>query len=60
MVRARFVWRFEQPSAHPIDVDVDSTSILYTKDGGPAIVFQHEREDFQHALRERGVLPMQG
>jgi hypothetical protein len=55
MVRARFVWRFEK--VQPIDVEVDSTFILYIKDGGATIVFQHEHEDFQQALRARGVLP---
>jgi hypothetical protein len=55
MVRARFVWRFEHAPA-PIDVDVDSTFILYIKEGVPRIVFQHEHEDFQEALRTRGVL----
>jgi hypothetical protein len=56
MVRAQFVWRFEKAAA-PIDVDVDSTFIVYIKDGVPRIVFQHEHEDFQQALRTRGVLP---
>jgi uncharacterized protein DUF4440 len=56
MVRAQFVWRFEKATV-PIDVDVDSTFILYVKDGVVRIVFQHEREDFQEALRTRGVLP---
>jgi hypothetical protein len=55
MVRAQFVWRFENGPA-PIDVDVDSTFILYIDDGVPKIVFQHEHEDFQQALRKRGVL----
>ena len=58
MVRARFVWRFEKASVS-IDVDLDSTFILYVKDGVPRIVFQHEHEDFQQALRTRGVLPVQ-
>jgi ketosteroid isomerase-like protein len=60
MVRAQFVWRFEKASALPIDVEVDSTFILYLKDGVPKIVFQHEHEDFWQALRTRGVLPAQG
>jgi hypothetical protein len=57
MVRAQFVWRFEKASAHAIDVEVDSTFILYIKDGVPKIVFQQEHEDFQQALRARGLLP---
>jgi len=57
LVRAKFVWRFEQPSAQPIDVEVDSTFILFIKDAVARIVFQHEHEDFQQALRARGVLP---
>jgi hypothetical protein len=57
MVRVQFVWRFEKASAQPIDVDVDSTLILYLKDREPKIVFQHEHEDFLQALRARGVLP---
>ena len=57
LVRAQFGWRFEKSSAHPIDVEVDSTFILYINHGAPTIVFQHEREDFQEALRARGVLP---
>ena len=56
MVRARFIWRFEKAPG-PIDVDLDSTFILFVKDGAPRIVFQHEHEDFQQALRTRGVLP---
>jgi hypothetical protein len=59
MVRAQLVWRFEK-AAEPIDVEVDSTFILYLKDGVPKIVFQHEHEDFWQALRTRGVLPAQG
>lgn len=58
VIKARFVWHFELLSARPIDVPVDSTFILYTRDGAPMIVFQHEHEDFQEALRKRGVLPV--
>jgi hypothetical protein len=58
MVRARFVWRFEKPApADPIDVEVDTTFILFIKDGEAKIVFQQEHEDFFHALRARGVIP---
>ena len=57
MARTRFVWRFEKAPAPPIDVDVDSTFILYIRDGVAKIVFQHEHEDFLQALRARGVLP---
>jgi hypothetical protein len=57
LVRAKFVWRFEKAS-ETTDVDVDSTFILHIKDGVPRIVFQHEHEDFQEALRARGVLPV--
>ena len=60
MVRAQFVWGFEKAAAPPIDVKVDSTFILYLKDGMPKIVFQHEHEDFWQALRTRGLLPAQG
>ena len=60
MVRAQFVWRFEKAAAPPIDVKVDSTFILYIKDGVPRIVFQQEHEDFWQVLRTRGVLPTQG
>ena len=59
MVRAQFVWRFEKAAAPPIDVEVDSTFILYLKDGVPRIVFHHEH-DFWRVLRTRGVLPLQG
>ena len=58
MVRARFVWRFEQPApADPVDVEVDTTFILFIKDGAATIVFQQEHEDFFHALRGRGLIP---
>jgi hypothetical protein len=57
LVRAQFIWRFEKSAAQPIDVKIDSTFILYITDGRPKIVFQHEREDFQQALRASGVLP---
>jgi hypothetical protein len=56
MAHARFVWRFEKAPAPPIDVDGDSTFILYIRDGVAKIVFQHEHEDFLQALRARGVL----
>ncbi len=56
LVRAQFVWRFEKPSAPPIDVMVDSTFIVYVNRGAHQIVFQHEHEDFQQALRASGVL----
>jgi hypothetical protein len=59
LVRALFLWRFEQTSAQPIDVKVDSTFIVYLNDGALRIVFQHEHEDFQQALRASGVLPAQ-
>lgn len=57
IARVRFVWRFDTTPSEPIDVDVDATFILYIKDGVAKIVFQHEHEDFQQALRRRGVLP---
>jgi ketosteroid isomerase-like protein len=60
MVRAQFVWRFEKAAAPPIDVEVDSTFILYLKDGVRKIVFHHEHEDFWQMLRTRGVLPLDG
>jgi hypothetical protein len=56
IVRAHFVWHFNKGPT-PIAVDVHSTFILYITDGVPKIVFQHEQEDFQQALRARGVLP---
>jgi hypothetical protein len=57
LVRAEFVWRFEKSPSQPIDVKIDSTFILYINDHKPRIVFQHEREEFQQALRASGVLP---
>ena len=57
LARVQFLWRFEKPSASPIDVKLDSSFILYIRDGSPKIVFQHEPEDFQQALQARGVLP---
>jgi len=56
LVRAQFMWRFEKPSPQPLDVKVDSTFILYVNSGAHQIVFQHEHEDFQQALRASGVL----
>jgi hypothetical protein len=57
LARVQFVWRFAPLSASPIDVPVDSTFVLFVDQGALRIVFQQEREDFQHALRARGVLP---
>ncbi len=57
MARVQVLWRFEKESAQSIDVEVDSTFILYINQGAPTIVFQQEREEFQEALRARGVLP---
>ncbi|MCI0336657.1 MAG: hypothetical protein L0226_03700 [Acidobacteria bacterium] len=57
LVRVKFLWGFEKASEQPIDVKLDGTFILYINNGSPKIIFQHEREDFQQALRARGVLP---
>ena len=56
MVRARLVWHFEKASTPPVDVAVDAVFVLYINDGAATIVFQQEREEFQQALRDRGVL----
>jgi hypothetical protein len=40
-----------------VDAQLDSTFILHIKDGSATIVFQHEHEEFQQAMRARGVLP---
>ena len=57
LARVKFLWRFEKTPAQPMDVEVDSTFIVYVNQRAPTIVFQHEREEFQDALRARGVLP---
>ena len=57
LARVQFLWRFDKAPAPPIDVAVDSTFILYINEGAATIVFQHEREEFQEALRASGVLP---
>jgi hypothetical protein len=57
MVRAVVVWRFQKASGPPVNVNVDSTFIVYLGNGTPKIVFQHEHEDFQQLLRASGLLP---
>jgi hypothetical protein len=57
LVRAQFVWRFAKASAQPTDVTISSTFVLDTGADATKIVFQHEHEDFQQALRASGVLP---
>jgi hypothetical protein len=57
LARVQFEWRFARASAPPIEVPVDSTFILFVDQGALRIVFQQEREDFQQALRARGVIP---
>jgi hypothetical protein len=57
MARARFVWHFEKAPSPPIEVEVNATFILYMNQGALTIVFQHEHEDFQDALRTQGLLP---
>jgi hypothetical protein len=59
LIRASFVWRFRRPSMPPTEAKVDSTFILYVDKDAPKIVFQHEQEEFQQALRAGGVLPAQ-
>lgn len=59
LVRAVFLWRFRRASMPPREAMVDSTFILYIDEGAPQIVFQQEREAFQHVLRASGVLPAQ-
>ena len=55
LVHALFVWRFRAEK----EAKVDSTFILYSDEGGPKIVFQHEHEDFRQVLHASGVLPAQ-
>ena len=57
LVRALFVWHFEKPSEQPIDIEVDSSFIVYAHQGAFTIVFQQEHEHFQETLRSRGILP---
>jgi hypothetical protein len=57
MVRVEFRWQFEPSAGQPIDVPIECTFILDLGDGSPRIVFQNEHQDFQQALRARGVLP---
>jgi len=57
LVRALFAWTFHRAPALPIEVKIRSTFILYVDQGVPRIVFQHEHEDFRHALQASGVLP---
>jgi hypothetical protein len=57
LVRALLVWHFEKPAEQPIDIEVDSSFIVYAHQGAFTIVFQQEREDFQGTLRSHGILP---
>jgi hypothetical protein len=59
VVRATFMWHFEQVPGRSIDVAVDSTFIVHSRGGSSTIVFQHEHEDFLQSLRKRGVAPLQ-
>jgi hypothetical protein len=55
VVGVQFVWRFERMDSPSLDIKVDTTFILYIKDGVPKIVFQLEHEDFHESLRAHGV-----
>ena len=57
LARVQFLWRFARARAEPIDVEIHAAFVLYVLGGALTIVFQQEREDFQEALRARGVLP---
>jgi hypothetical protein len=53
--RAQFVWCFEKPGAPAVEVDVDTTFMVYVNGVVSMIVFQQEREDFRDALRSQGI-----
>lgn len=56
LVRVQFLMRFEKAAGHPVDVETESTSILYIQDGATRIVFHLESEDVQQVLQARGLL----
>jgi hypothetical protein len=53
--RAQFVWCFENPGAPAVEVDVDTTFMVYVNGVVSMIVFQQEREDFRDALRSHAI-----
>jgi hypothetical protein len=57
MVKAHTSMRFEKTLAQPIDLDNDSTYILFIKDDSPKIVFNLTHEDLMKIMQEHGLLP---
>ncbi len=57
MVKAHVHMRFEKNPGKPIDMENDSTYILFIKDASPRIVFNLTHEDFMKIMQEHGLLP---
>lgn len=54
-VRARFLMVFRKPASERVEVEVESTFILFVSDRLPKIVFHLEHESLQRAMQARGV-----
>ena len=56
VVEAHFQMHFEPPSRQSVDAMLNSTYILFIKEGAARIVMQIEHHDLQVAMRELGLL----
>lgn len=54
-VRVRFLMAFRKPGTERVELEVESTFILFVSDRMPQIVFHLEHESLQQAMQARGV-----
>ena len=57
MVKAHTSMRFEKTPTQSVDLDNDSTYILFIKDDSPQIVFNLTHEDLLKMMQEHGLFP---
>lgn len=57
MVKAHGSMRFEKTSGQLIDIDNDTTYVLFIKDNSPKIIFTLTHEDLMKIMQEHGLLP---
>ncbi len=56
MVKAHFLMKFQQASKDAVEINLNSTYILFMKGDAPKIVMHIEPEDVKEAMQARGLL----
>ncbi len=56
MVKAQFLMKFQPASKETVEINLNSTYILFMKGDAPKIVMHIEPEDAKEAMKARGLL----